>query len=29
MDTLYDEIMKKKKGTISKMLHMGRKMVGL
>jgi ferredoxin len=29
MDTLYEEIMKKKKGTIRRTLHMGRKVVGL
>jgi ferredoxin len=29
MDTLYEEIMKKKKGTARRTLHMGRKVVGL
>ena len=29
MDTLYEEIMKGKKGTVGRTLHIGRKVVGL
>ena len=29
MDTLYEELMKKKKGTVGRTLHIGRKMIGL
>ena len=28
MDTLYEEIMKKKKGTVGRTLHVGRKVIG-
>jgi hypothetical protein len=29
MDTLYEEIMKQKKGTVGRTLHVGRKVIGL
>ena len=29
MDTLYEEIMKQKKGTVRRTLHIGRKVIGL